>query len=251
MPRSKNRKSAKKNQLSAQTLTIQRPSEEPFFDTREEIKAFGRDMRSGLEITELRAALRIWEGAPWYVFLIQHEDAEIRQRTGTHEPIDMCDSSGINIGKSLPPYDGLNKYLSAQHELLDAIKAASTSLMRIASNRKIDPEPIALASQVLIKVYLNGSLNNLPYQKTRWPEFVELLDLDDREQKEINLGQMQIERIREEVFFHTKANQQTYPQPDPFAEPRRLAKDMSATRRKIIESVCDRGGAMPLFELAS
>ena len=38
--------------------------------------------------------------------------------------------------------------------------------------------------------------------------------------------------------------------PDPFAEPRRIAKDMGPVSRKIVEVICDRGGSVPLGELA-
>ncbi len=219
MPRSKNRKSAKKKQPSTRTYSIQRSSEEPFFDTREEIRAFVRDMRSGSEITELRAALRIWEGVPWYVFLIQHEDAEIRQRTGTHEPIDMYDPSLKKIGKMLQPYEGVVAYCSAQQELLDAQNIASASLVRIASSRGIDGGPIEAASDLCRKVLRKGLLNDLPIEETRWPECADLLDFSDSERKEITFGQARVERIREEVFFRNTAPKVTDPPPYPFAEP--------------------------------
>ena len=38
--------------------------------------------------------------------------------------------------------------------------------------------------------------------------------------------------------------------PDPFAEPRRIAKDMGPVSRKIVEVICDRGGSVPIQELA-
>ena len=38
--------------------------------------------------------------------------------------------------------------------------------------------------------------------------------------------------------------------PDQFAEPRRLAKDMGPISRKIVEAICERGGSIPLAELA-
>jgi hypothetical protein len=40
------------------------------------------------------------------------------------------------------------------------------------------------------------------------------------------------------------------PPPDPFADPRRLAKDMGPASRKIVEAACDRGGSIPIVELA-
>ena len=205
MPRFGSRKSATKKLPSPQgTLTIERISAEPFFDTREEIRTLVQDMRSGTEVAELKATLRIWEQFPRYVFLIQNEDAELRKKTGTDKPVDMFDSSlKRKISQTLPPYDGINKWNMAHQELQDAFKIASTSLMKIAGNNKIDDEPIALASQVVLRVYRNGSLNNLPYRFAQWPQCADLLDLSDREHKEINFGQMQIERIREEVFFAT------------------------------------------------
>lgn len=40
------------------------------------------------------------------------------------------------------------------------------------------------------------------------------------------------------------------PPPDPFAEPRELARHLPKVCRKIVETLCDHGGALPLPELA-
>jgi hypothetical protein len=162
----------------------------PFQDAREKMRALLMDIRDDPNgKAGVCVAIRVWETYPWFLFVINWEDAKIRKKTG---------ADNYNL-------EDFNRALEARRELTELHKAASVLLMRVAAQRGIDAKPIAVSSELCRKVFRGGFPDDLNSSNTYWPSCVEgMKNLSDSERETVSFGQMQVERLRQELIIAGK-----------------------------------------------
>jgi hypothetical protein len=154
------------------------------------------------------------------------------------KPLDFVEANGVRpplIVVNWPDINGVGRELAA----LQRIRRCVINHWGLAELVTAQESTILIATNIRRARIFRSVLGHIEIQKPlNWPPPIPVLW---QQQASYSL----------QLLTNQLAEVTRKPPPDPYAEPRRLAKDMSPVCRNIIEAVCDHKGAIPLGELAA